>query len=112
MFPMKSGVKLLSVAMLLSLCAMNPVWAAAPFADSVPDTLSAMASRTGLTEAIADLRRHAFAAIDSNSFNAPSATRQDSDRAPARPKHGAWMTLLAGVGLIGVLIGRAKRRYA
>jgi hypothetical protein len=33
------------------------------------------------------------------------------DAVPA-PKHRAWMTLVAGFGLVAMLLGRIKRRYA
>ncbi|MHB1248216.1 MAG: hypothetical protein ACYCZL_02215 [Polaromonas sp.] len=104
-------MKGLTVALLLSCGAMIPVWAADPvaaFAASVPVTFSAVASRFGLTEFNAGSQRHAFGVVDAS--GAPVVRNEDDQDTPAQV-HREWMTLLSGIGLIGVLIGRAKRRY-
>lgn len=111
---MKHAVKLLTVALLLSCGAMIPVWAANPvaaFATSVPATFSAVASRFGLTGFNSGTQPHAFGVVDASGFNNAPAIRNDDDRDTSAQAHMEWMTLLSGIGLIGVLIGRAKRRF-
>lgn len=114
---MKPVVKLLSVALLFSFAAMTPLVAAdrfAPINVAALDAMPAVASGLGFSHAVADagLRRHAFEAGAADNFYADPAAGAETVQAIQAPQHRAWMTLVAGVGLIAMLLGRIKRRYS
>ncbi|MHB1215788.1 MAG: hypothetical protein ACYCY9_12455 [Thiobacillus sp.] len=107
-------MKTVCVALSLSFFAMNPLWAADRYAAVTPSVAGALSSGTsGFSYTVADAGplRDAFGGIDRRDAKAPSAPKHDTvEGAPSPEHHDAWMTLLAGVGLAGMLVSRARRR--
>lgn len=104
---MKPAVKLLSAALLFSLGAMNPLVVADRFAPAIDSALDTAASGVNLIHALADARSQLYALAR---FSVEPATRADAVQTAQAPKHRAWMTLVAGIGLIAMLLGRIRRR--
>jgi hypothetical protein len=78
---------------------------------SAASTSSTEGAGLDYSSAYAGAQRLPFGAVEDRGSNATSMRSFDSVRVAPVPEHRAWMTLVAGIGLIGMLIGRAKRRF-